>query len=65
MRGSKHWPFAKVAPLWEWLVPAVRTAMSKVGEQFLIKIDVISTFITGLTLGVSGDSKRLGFLFCN
>ena len=34
MRGSKHWPFAKVAPLWEWLVPAVRTAMSKVGEQF-------------------------------
>ena len=30
MRGSKHWPFDKVAPLWQWLVPALRTAMGKV-----------------------------------
>ena len=37
MRGSKHWPFDKVAPLWQWLVPALRTAMGKVRKGFIFQ----------------------------
>jgi len=33
VRGSKHWGYDKVAPLWEWLVPAIRTALSKVSPE--------------------------------
>jgi len=33
IRGSKHWPYSKVKPLWEWVVPAIRTALTKVSPE--------------------------------
>jgi len=33
IRGSKHWPYSKVEPMWEWVVPAIRTALTKVSPE--------------------------------
>jgi len=33
IRGSKHWPYQKVEPLWGWVVPAIRQALTKVSPE--------------------------------
>jgi len=33
IRGSKHWPYTKVEPLWGWVVPAIRQALTKVSPE--------------------------------
>jgi proteasome activator subunit 4 len=33
IRGSKHWPYSKVEPLWSWVVPAIRQALTKVSPE--------------------------------
>jgi proteasome activator subunit 4 len=33
IRGSKHWPYSKVEPLWGWVVPAIRQALTKVSPE--------------------------------
>jgi len=33
IRGSKHWTFDKVEPMWAWVVPAIRQALTKVSPE--------------------------------
>ena len=33
VRGSKHWPFAAVERMWQYLLPLVRAGLSKMHQE--------------------------------